>query len=207
MPRSVKSLTLPPTAPKLPVAVSNEIALFMTAVPDPDTVPQARSTAKQEHPLGPRFYRLESPNPRAAEAWALLVVVLCGAALGLAGVLSPDTRGFGTHSTLGLPECGLMLTTGYPCPTCGMTTAFAFGVRGRWLTAIRIQPVGWLLCVATMATAGLALSVLISGKAWHVNWYRISPTRLVLAVVGLLLAGWVYKIVAVVLDRSSSATW
>ena len=175
----------------------------MTDALEQDIIRPARPTSKKkQHPLGPLVYRVSSARPRVAEAWALLVVVLCGAVLAVAGLLPPDTRGFGTHSNLGLPECGLMRTVGFPCPTCGMTTAFAHTVRGRWTIALRAQPAGWLLCVGTMATMGLALSVVITGKTWVVNWYRISPTRLVLVGVGLLLAGWAYKIVAVVLDGS-----
>ncbi|MHC4066632.1 MAG: DUF2752 domain-containing protein [Planctomycetota bacterium] len=142
-----------------------------------------------------------------ARAWALLVFAICVAVLGLARLLPPDGRGFGTHKKLGLPECGLVRTTGYPCPTCGMTTAFAHTVRGHWITAFHTQPAGWVLCVLTMAAAGLALSVLITGHTWQLNWYRISPTRMVLVGLGLLIAGWGYRIVAALVGGGWSAAW
>jgi len=167
--------------------------------------PRARRPARPEHPLGPYFYRQPSPNPRAARSWALLVVLLGGAVLAVARFLPPDQRGYGTHGSLGLPECGLIRAVGYPCPTCGMTTAFAHTVRGRWLIALHTQPAGWLLCVGVMAATGLASSVLITGRSWRLNWYRISPTAVVLVGVGLLLAAWGYKIVAGLLQGTLPA--
>ncbi len=79
------------------------------------------------------------------------------AALGLVGVLGvarqlePDPRGFGTHTQLGLAPCAFALVTGHPCPTCGMTTSFAWFARGRFDRSWRANPAGSLLaptCVA-----------------------------------------------------------
>jgi hypothetical protein len=81
-----------------------------------------------------------------------------------------------------------------------MTTAFAHTVRGNWITGFNAQPAGWALCVGVMAVAGLAFSVVITGKTWRINWYRVSPTWTVLAVVGLLLGGWAYKILVGLFD-------
>jgi hypothetical protein len=46
--------------------------------------------------------------------------------------------------------------------------------------------------------------VLITGKVWQLNWYRISPLTLPLFVAGILLAGWVYKIAAVKLASGAA---
>jgi len=86
-----------------------------------------------------------------------------------------------------------------------MTTAFALAVRGRWLAAFHAQPAGWMFFMGVLAAAGLALSTLVSGKVWCFNWYRVSPGWLALAVVGLLLLGWGYKIVAGLLNGSLPA--
>lgn len=158
-------------------------------------VAEARPASRRGHLLGPLVYRRRPANPRAARWWAAVVLGGCLGLLGLAAFLKPNPRGVGTHAQLGLPECGLMRTTGLPCPTCGMTTAFAQTVRGRWLAAFNVQPAGWALCVGVMAAGGLALSVLCTGQAWQLNWYRVTPVRLAVIVVGLLLAGWAYKIV------------
>src|SRR5207302_1856701 len=50
--------------------------------------------------------------------------------LATARMLSPDDRGHGTHEQLGLPPCTFYLTFGRPCPACGMTTSWAWLLRG-----------------------------------------------------------------------------
>src|SRR5262249_58677244 len=42
-----------------------------------------------------------------------------------------------THRQLGLPPCTFYLMTGLPCPSCGMTTSFAFLVRGDLVNSVR----------------------------------------------------------------------
>lgn len=177
----------------------------MSTKSDTNSAPPARPVFQSDHPLGPRLYRVHSLHPGAARVWAAAVAAGCLAVLAVAGALEPDPRGYGTHRALGVWPCSFPMVTGYPCPTCGMTTAFAHTVRGQWVQGFNAQPVGWALCVGVMAVAGLAISVVITGKAWRVNWYRISPTWTALGLVGLLLAGWGYKIVVGLLDGTLPA--
>ncbi len=85
--------------------------------------------------------------------------------------------------------------SGYPCPTCGMTTAFAFTVRGHFVSAFQAQPFGFLLASATVLIALLATGTLLTAGVWAINWYRVPPERLALLVVVLVLAAWGYKLV------------
>ncbi len=119
------------------------------------------------------------------------------AVLAVAAWLSPDPSGVGTHRQLGFPPCGLMVTTGTPCPTCGMTTAFSHAIRGHPGAAIVTQPFGALLAFGAFAATGLALAALLTGKAWWINWYRVSPGWVMALIVVLFLAAWAYKIAAV----------
>lgn len=123
----------------------------------------------------------------------MLLVISLGL-LGLAAWLAPDPAGMGTHRQLGLPPCSMVAATGYPCPTCGMTTAFSHTIRGQWISAFRAQPAGWLLALATGVTAVLSLVTLISGKVVLINWYRVSPMRWAIVFVLLVLGGWGFKI-------------
>ena len=59
-----------------------------------------------------------------------LILGPCLAALAVSVWLAPRPAGFGTHRALGLPPCGFLAQTGYPCPSCGMTTAFAAMAHG-----------------------------------------------------------------------------
>ena len=88
-------------------------------------------TSSGHHPLGWRMR-------------GLLLVAAAGFAglLGLAKTLVPDPRGFGTHVQLGLRPCSFATMTGRLCPTCGMTTAFAWFVRGRVDRSWRANPAG-----------------------------------------------------------------
>ena len=145
-----------------------------------------------------------SPDQRAAaretfrlRLGAAWVALACGAVLGVAIHLHPDPRGLGTHRQLGLGPCGFILTTGLPCPTCGMTTAFSHTVRGRLIAAFLAQPAGMLLALATIVTFATSLWVLVVGRMprWPLRlamW--LSPYRLLLILLVVLLAAWGFKL-------------
>jgi len=126
----------------------------------------------------------------------LLLVAAAGLAglLGLAKTLEPDPRGFGTHTQLGLRPCAFATLTGRLCPTCGMTTSFAWFTRGRidrswqanpagclfalltvpiivWLvgSAVENQPVGF--ASLTRPLIGLLAAAIVLGLAsWLIRW-------------------------------------
>lgn len=114
--------------------------------------------------------------------------------LGLAFWLTPDPSGMGTHEQLGLPPCSLVVMTGYPCPTCGMTTSFSNVVRGHVFAAFQAQPAGLALAAITIVVFLGALRALLFGRVWRVNWYRVSPMWVALGVVAIILLGWGYKV-------------
>ncbi|MBN2560736.1 MAG: DUF2752 domain-containing protein [Phycisphaerae bacterium] len=124
------------------------------------------------------------------------VALACVAVLGVARYLEPDARGYGTHEQLGFYPypCSFVLTTGLPCPTCGMTTAFSFIMHGHPWLAFKSQPAGAVLCVATIGLLVLALYVVVRGRVVCVNWDRIGPVRVSVGVGLLILGGWGFKI-------------
>jgi len=78
----------------------------------------------------------------------LVVALGCGVLLAFSAWLKPSETGVGTHEQLGLPPCEFMVRTGWPCPTCGMTTSFAALAHGRFALAWRAHPFGAILFVA-----------------------------------------------------------
>jgi hypothetical protein len=74
-----------------------------------------------------------------------------------AALLAPSAEGHGTHTQLGLPPCGFLVYTGYPCPGCGLTTAFAHMVRFEVVGAFYSNPFGipLFLCTAAMIPLGV----------------------------------------------------
>ena len=149
---------------------------------------------QREHPLGPYLYRVKALRPGRARMVAGLVLVGCVAVLATAAWLEPDPAGYGTHRQLGVSACGMMATTGVPCPTCGMTTAFSLAIRGRWIEALQAQAAGTLLVIAVGLTCATAGSVLLTGKVWLVNWFRVSAVKLVFLSLAILLTAWIVKI-------------
>lgn len=146
--------------------------------------------------------QLSIVRPGVVRFWAALVLVAALAILTLAAWLRPDPHGYGTHRQLGTGPCGMLIVTGYPCPTCGMTTAFAHTVRGQWLRAVWVQPAGFFLALATTLTALGASWALVRGRLpcrWP-PW--LSPFRIYLLLLVLLLGSWGFKIVTGLLEKT-----
>ena len=159
-----------------------------------ETPPTARP-CNTGHALGPIWRRIDRPHPAKIRIWAGVVLGASVALLIVAFRLHPDERGVGTHEQLGLPPCGLVQFVGIPCPTCGMTTAYSHTVRGRLIAGLSAQPFGFALAFGTILSVGLSAVIVVSGKTWRVNWYRISPHRTVLLLVAFFILAWLYKIV------------
>ena len=103
----------------------------------------------------------------AGRFWFLLEIAGTAVALVLlvlSFTLHPDPRGFGTHTQLGLPPCGYLQSTGRPCLTCGMTTAFAAMAHLRPLLALRANAAGALLFLLVLATPPWCLHALVTGR-------------------------------------------
>ncbi|UCG31676.1 MAG: DUF2752 domain-containing protein, partial [Phycisphaerales bacterium] len=135
----------------------------------------------------------------------LVIFAACGSGIGLAAWLVPDARGYGTHRTLGLGPCGFLVRTGFPCPTCGMTTSCCLSVRGRIGAAFYAQPLGPFIILGAVICGLGSLVVVTTGKTWVVNWYRVSPLA-VLWVVGIaFILSWGIKIAVGLIDGSLPA--
>lgn len=134
---------------------------------------------------------LDRPRLSRLGRWGLTL-----AAIGLAAVLAtarwlePDPRGFGTHQQLGLPPCGLLLQTGMPCPTCGMTTSFAWMVRGRIDRAWQANPAGcWIAPLCGVVAIWMLVGV-ICGRPVGSRTFAMPLTLIFVASAGLCLLAW-----------------
>ncbi|HEY8428437.1 MAG TPA: DUF2752 domain-containing protein [Sandaracinaceae bacterium] len=87
------------------------------------------------------------------------LVLLAGplAVLVTAAMLTPAAEGHGTHTQLGLPPCGFLVYTGYPCPGCGLTTSFAHMIRLDVGGAFSANPFGIVLFLCTAAMVPLSI--------------------------------------------------
>ncbi|MCA9321784.1 MAG: DUF2752 domain-containing protein [Planctomycetes bacterium] len=167
-------------------------------------MPEPRETTPQPDDLPiPRAHGALARRGRAliehlASTPYLLVrlALLAGSVWLLATALSvpPDARGFGTHEALGQAPCSYQATTGRPCPTCGMTTAFANTVRGRLLPAFRASPAGLLLALLTIVAPGWLLVGLYQRSPVVPQFIARRPVSCLLALLLIGWASWGYKI-------------
>lgn len=161
----------------------------------PCTSSYRTATERASHPLGPILVR-GAPSDRAnVRKRAVLVAIACGVLLGVAAWLHPDERGFGTHTQLGIAACPN--AADFPCPTCGMTTAFAYAVRGRMLSAIATQPAGGLFALGVMLVFAASVRSVCTGASVRINWYRVRPSAVAMSVIAVVLLAWGYKILMV----------
>lgn len=114
------------------------------------------------------------------------------AGLALAAWLTPNPAGYGTHTALGLSECGWLLATGHPCPTCGMTTSVALAADGNLLLAASAQPAGLLLALAASMGFWAALHVAATGSRLGVMFARLASPAAVTAAIAVAGAAWLY---------------
>ena len=130
---------------------------------------------------------------RLSRGLLVVAAVLLAGVLGLSRGLTPDPRGYGTHTQLGLRPCAFATLTGRLCPTCGMTTAFAWFVRGRIDRSWRANPAG---CLLAMLSIPLMIWLLACGvRAGPLGFRSLSGPlmRLLLAGCMLSLASWLIR--------------
>ena len=106
----------------------------------------------------------------------LLIVAMC---------LKPSSKGYGTHTQLGLQPCSFTTMVGFRCPSCGMTTSWAHFVRGNILQSLKSNSGGTMLAL-TSAIAGpwLLISGLI-GRWWvrqPNEWFVVAVAAVIVLV-------------------------
>lgn len=111
-----------------------------------------------------------------------------------AATLTPSPLGHGTHTQLGLPPCGFLLVTGYPCPGCGLTTAFANMTHGHAIAAAHANAFGVLLFLVSAATVPLAVLGFVRGWAVVPVLERLHIERWALVLSAVSLTVWVTRV-------------
>ncbi|MEM1213991.1 MAG: DUF2752 domain-containing protein [Planctomycetota bacterium] len=128
---------------------------------------------------------------------ALAFFLPAAALLTTAALLSPNPDGHGTHTSLGLAPCGLLQATGIPCPTCGMTTAFALAADANLLRSLLTQPLGFLLALSTACTVLISGYALITGMRLQPLLDALLRPRTFWTFAALVVLAWAYTIARV----------
>jgi hypothetical protein len=98
---------------------------------------------------------------------ALVVAGSCLAVLITAVRLTPSPTGIGTHTALGLQRCDFERRLGIPCPSCGMTTSFAWFVRANFPASFYVQPMGAILAILCSAVFWVGAYIAITARPVH----------------------------------------
>jgi hypothetical protein len=114
---------------------------------------------------------------------------------GLARWLEPDPHGYGTHTQLGLMPCAFRILTGQLCPTCGMTTSFAWFARGRLDRSWQANPAGSLLAPACVVLVPWLLAGAVQGRPVGTRSLERPLIGLVVATVALGLLSWTFRLI------------
>jgi hypothetical protein len=114
--------------------------------------------------------------------------------LAVAAMLKPSESGYGTHRQLGLPPCTFWVLFGRPCPTCGMTTAWAHLMRGQLRESVRANLGGTLLGLLAIMAGPWMLGSAIRG-----DWLVVSPSGraaawILIPIVVVTLIDWVIRL-------------
>jgi hypothetical protein len=137
----------------------------------------------------------DEPRARLARRLAGAGVALAAASpLVIGAMLAPDGAGHGTHTQLGLPACGWVAAFDRPCPTCGMTTAFAHAARGDLLEAFTSQPMGLLLALGAAGVFWGGVHTLATGVRLGGLVSRLLSARALWAAAGIAGLAWAYKL-------------
>jgi hypothetical protein len=142
---------------------------------------------------------------------SLLVVAAAGLAglLILARTLEPDPRGFGTHTQLGLRPCAFLTATGRLCPSCGMTTSYAWLARGQIDRSWNANPAGCLYALLSVPLIFWMVSSAIAKRPVGFQSLMKPLAGLLFAAVFLGLASWLIRLIVspAVLDGLGGRLW
>ncbi|MGO8759380.1 MAG: DUF2752 domain-containing protein [Terracidiphilus sp.] len=122
-----------------------------------------------------------------------LLVCACSV-LAVASWLQPAACGYGTHTQLGLPPCNFLRITHHPCPSCGLTTSFAWAVRLHFWKAFLANPFGLLAFFGTVSLIPTSIVLL-----WRrISFRRITEsagfTKAVYTATALYFLSWLFKL-------------
>lgn len=95
-----------------------------------------------------------------------------------------------THRQLGLPPCTFKEVTGYPCPSCGMTSSFALAIRGDLWHSAEANCVGTILAIGCLLFIPWAIASAVAGRLLGVRNFEKLLVRAVFGFLVLMFGRW-----------------
>ena len=122
-------------------------------------------------------------------AGALLVAI----PLVVAARLTPDPAGLGTHQQLGFPPCAVRALWGVRCPACGMTTSWAYFVRGQMVSSAQANPAGAMLAAMACVAVVVLMIHVVAGRTPRRGWLAAVAWGMMVVLV-IALADWARRL-------------
>jgi hypothetical protein len=114
----------------------------------------------------------------------------------IARFLRPSANGVGTHRQLGLPPCAFLHFTGFPCPSCGLTTSVAHAARLNFYESVITQPFGLVVFVSAALSIPLSIYFIYRRVPWSML-NRLRGRKLAIySLIVIFVLSWLYKIAA-----------
>jgi hypothetical protein len=151
------------------------------------------------HPPTTALGAIAADPARDAMRRRIIGAVVASLALGLlmvAAFLEPAAEGVGTHRVFNLPECGWIVVMDLPCPTCGMTTAFAHAADGNLLASMLAQPLGGLLALSAAMAVVLGFYIALTGSRVGRVLTRLWGRRTGWLLAAVVLLSWGFKVLS-----------
>jgi hypothetical protein len=136
-----------------------------------------------------------SAASKARHAW-LLGAAVAIVIMSLALEVRPGERiALAGFSDYPLPHtCYSRTLFGVRCPGCGLTRSFIHLAHGDWRASWQVHPVGWLLAAIVLFQFPYRIALLAGGERWALGPRFAACFSS--AVIGLLLANWVWQLLA-----------
>lgn len=139
------------------------------------------------------------------KAFSGAVLGFSSVVLGIARCLHPSASGMGTHEQLGLSPCRFHALIGLPCPSCGLTTSFAYAAHFHFRQAFFASPFGLLLFVVAVLAIPTSAVLLWRRTLWQQVFERLDGATITGWMLAAYLSSWIYKITAVSVTARSLA--
>ena len=122
-----------------------------------------------------------------------MVLAACSMILTMMAWLVPAKAEYGTHEQMGLPPCSFLERTGYPCPTCGLTTSVSAMVHGKFFLACKSHLVGVVVFLALIVLSVASAIEVFTGRGMlnrlgKIQWWLAG------GLIGLF-GGWIVKLI------------
>ncbi len=132
----------------------------------------------------PAFY-IQRGVPRRDLIPEIVLFLFWLATISVAAFLEPNVAGHGTHTQIGFPPCPWQSVYARPCPTCGMTTAWAAMLNGDFALAIRAHLFGPAVFL------WFAVGSIYYGSKFVFRYRMIAPVKPILTANLLFLAAFI----------------